>query len=92
MSMSSITARIIIFAEDKKMQKAKRKKKIECNSLGLANSFDTVFGEKKRGGKGGRFKWSINNHIKKRKKEKIKMDPKLVQKKRMINGSTKKKE
>lgn len=60
--------------------------------MGLANSFGTVFGEKKGRGKGGGFKWSINNHIKKRKKERFKMDPKLVQKKRMINGSIKKKE
>lgn len=44
------------FCRRQKNAKGKKKKKIECNSLGLANSFGTVFGEKKGRGKGGGFK------------------------------------
>lgn len=73
--MSSITARIIIFAEDKKMQKAKRKKKIECNSLGLANSFDTVFGEKKGGVRGEGLNEVLITTLKKERKKKLRWIP-----------------
>lgn len=49
--------------------------------------------EKKKGGVGGEgLNEVLITTLKERKKERFKMDPKLVQKKRMINGSTKKKE
>jgi len=63
------------FCRRQKNAKGKKKKKIECNSLGIANSFDTVFGEKKGGVRGEGLNEVLITTLKKERKKKLRWIP-----------------